>query len=134
LHYVIYISLADEFAAKELSESKFQLALTERSIENVKRDKDEKLHLEQVLGSDLKVEIQRKADQEQERRELQNRLMDVNTQIAQWEIRQKALADEHKRDKIEIEERRKVFLSEQVFPYRILYSKSYTVETATQRV
>lgn len=54
-----------------MSEAKFQLALTERNIENVRRDRDEKMHLEQVLSSDLKVEIQRKVDQEQEKRDLQ---------------------------------------------------------------
>ncbi len=32
------------------------------------------------------------------------KIMDVQTQISQWEIKQKALQDDHRRDKIEIEE------------------------------
>jgi hypothetical protein len=63
--------LLDELSAKELSEAKFQQALADRNIENVKRDRDEKKKLELVLGADVKDEIQRKSDQEQERRELQ---------------------------------------------------------------
>jgi hypothetical protein len=44
--------------------------------------------------------------------------MDVNSQISQWEIKQRALGDEHKRDKLEVEEQKRLLSAEQVIRIR----------------